>query len=55
MNPTFQVQASKSLAITNKVMIPLEMMQALRIYTGDLVILHSEKDQNRVSKKTVAQ
>lgn len=51
MNPTFQVQAPKSLATTNKVMIPLEMMQALRIYTGDLVILHSEKDQNRVRKQ----
>ncbi|KAI8341533.1 P-loop containing nucleoside triphosphate hydrolase protein [Chlamydoabsidia padenii] len=52
MNPTYQIQAAKSLARPSRVLIPLETMQSLKIFTGDLVILKSEKNLNRIIVNT---
>ncbi|CAO3594195.1 unnamed protein product [Absidia cylindrospora] len=52
MDQLYQVQAAKNIAQPNKVMIPLETMQQLQIYTGDLVILRSEKDHNKIIVNT---
>ncbi|CAO3612007.1 unnamed protein product [Cunninghamella blakesleeana] len=49
MDNLYEIQAANSLTDTRKVLISLETMQQRQIYTGDLVLIQSKKNNSLVS------